>query len=273
MLHWFKKSRYRPSRPEDNPGLGSSASVASSGLASRTETLDLLGLLSSTLTKHSIGHRIRDGWLTLPHGIMLLPEFVSLEPRSDGGAKTTTTISVCHQAQIPSGLFEYQHSVSDTAINSITKGFDLWIRLDLKTLMEAVKDGEADCMSMVMDFPGTTEAKPFRRRVVLGPTVHHVTEHDQRVEDEHPFCPCCLFTNSFNAFNTQLEGEGFFGLRLFASRDAEGVIEADCRVNGIDWPAGANELVRYVEKWPQRGLEFRKQFVVIQPFASARQRP
>lgn len=268
MLNWIKKSRYRPSRPEGNPGLGSSASVAFSGVASRTEALDLLKLLSSTLTKYSIDHHIRDGWLILPDDIMLLPDFVSLEPRSDGGAKTTTTISVCHQTQIPNGLFEYQHSVSDTAANSITKGFDSWIQLDLKTLMEAVKDSEADCMSIVLDFPGTIEANPFKRRVVLGPTMHYVTQADQSIEDEHPFCPCCLFTNSFSAFQTQLESEGFFGLRLFASRNVEGVIEADCRVNGIDWPAGVDELVKYVEKWPPRGLEFRKQFVVIQPVAT-----
>lgn len=270
MFSWFKKSRYIPSRPEGNPGRGSSVSVAFSGVASRTERLDLLKLLSSTLTSHSIDHRLLDGWLILGNDIMLLPELVSLEPRDDGGAKTTTTISVCHAIHLPGGLFEYQHSVSDTVANSITKGFDSWIQLDLKTLMEAIKDDESDCMSMVLDFPGTAEVNPFKRRVVLGPTMHYVTQVDQESEEEHLFCPCCLFTNSLSAFHSQLESEGFFGLRLFASRDADGAIEADCRVNGTDWPAGANELINYAEKWPPRGLEFRKQFVVIRSFASKR---
>lgn len=268
MFHWFRKSGYRPNRPEGNPGVGPDFSVAFSGAASRTEKLELRSLLSSTLSGYSIGHQVRDGWLMLADGLMLLPEFVALEPRDDGGARTTTTISVCHPTRIPAGLFEYQHSISDTAASSIVKGFDFWIQQDLKTLIDAVKTGETECMSMLMDFPGSPGSKPFKRRVVLGPTMHYVTEPDRQAEDQHPFCPCCLFTNSIDAFKAQLEGEGFFGLRLFASRDADGVIKADCRVNGIDWPAGENALAGYVEKWPRRGLEFRKQFVVIQPFAT-----
>ena len=52
--------------------------------------------------------------------------------------------------------------------------------------------------------------------------------------EEHPFCPCCLLTRSFEAFRGFMEGDGFYCLRLFAARDTEGVPQADCRVNGED---------------------------------------
>ena len=44
----------------------------------------------------------------------------------------------------------------------------------------------------------------------------------------------------------------------------EGRIEADCRVNGVDRPEGAAALVRYAQTWPDRGFEYRKQYVCIQ---------
>ena len=44
----------------------------------------------------------------------------------------------------------------------------------------------------------------------------------------------------------------------------DGQMQADFRVNGIDYPAGAAALVRYAQSWPDRGLEYRKQYVCIQ---------
>jgi hypothetical protein len=40
-------------------------------------------------------------------------------------------------------------------------------------------------------------------------------------------------------------------------------------VNGVDWPAGAAELVKYAREWPDRGLEYRKQYVCIQTRAAS----
>ena len=59
------------------------------------------------------------------------------------------------------------------------------------------------------------------------------------------------------------------GIRLFATRNAEGVTQADCRINGIDWPPGVAALLKYVATWPDRGLEYRKQFVAIRTLRPA----
>ena len=56
----------------------------------------------------------------------------------------------------------------------------------------------------------------------------------------------------------------FYGIRFFAARNSDGVAEADCRINGEDWPPGKEALRAYVAKWPDLGFEFRKQFVIVQ---------
>ena len=81
---------------------------------------------------------------------------------------------------------------------------------------------------------------------------------------EHPFCPCCFLTNTFDAFKALMESDRFYGIRLFAARGEDGSPQADCRVNGQDWEDGKRALLGYVETWPQAGLEFRKQYVVMQ---------
>jgi hypothetical protein len=124
---------------------------------------------------------------------------------------------------------------------------------------------------MEMTLPQKDASPDLRRRAVLGPVAHYAERPAAKSDgtsgsetEEHPFCPCCLLTNSFQAFQSLLEAEGFCGIRLDAARDENGKPQADCRVNGGDWEAGAQALRNYVKTWPARGFEFRKQYVVIQ---------
>ena len=129
-----------------------------------------------------------------------------------------------------------------------------------------------------MSFPEKDGKPAFSRRAVLGP-VTHLVEHPEvygesktaeaegagRGEhcETHAFCPCCLLTKSFETFKELIEDSAFYGLRLFASRDEQGLPQADCRVNGDDWETGAEALRKYVTTWPHAGFEFRKQYVVL----------
>jgi len=47
-------------------------------------------------------------------------------------------------------------------------------------------------------------------------------------------------------------------------RGPEGESGADCRINGLDWEEGKRALVKYVNTWPDLGVEFRKQYIVLQ---------
>ena len=63
------------------------------------------------------------------------------------------------------------------------------------------------------------------------------------------------------------ETDAFYAIRLFAAREADGTVQADCRINGEDFEVGRKALRQYVLTWPPRGFEYRKQYVIMQSMA------
>jgi Family of unknown function (DUF6348) len=195
----------------------------------------------------------------------LQPQIVELKPLDRGGVQTVTTVDVRHEKLVPAGVFEYQHSTGDNLKDAVSKGFDAWASLDLAVFADALKAKPETCTTLEYSFPAKPPLGERRRRVVLGPTAHAAAWPAVAENEEHPFCPCCLLTNSFEPFRALIENDSsFYGIRLFASRDQDGKAQADCRVNGEDWGAGAAALAEYVKKWPNRGFEYRKQYIAIQ---------
>src|SRR5262249_2132637 len=164
------------------------------------------------------------------------------------------TIQVNHPALTPGGIFEYQHSTADNTVDSIRKGLEQWAEVDFVPLLEALQAKPQSCTTLKMTFPAKGGRPELFRRAVLGPVMHLMAKPPKEQEpsddqtadgsksDKHPFCPCCLLTNSFDAFKELMESAGFYGLRLFAARDENGTPQADCRVNGEDWGKGAQAL-------------------------------
>ena len=223
--------------------------------------------------------RAEEHWLVHESsGFSLMPQFVELQPLDEGGVRTTSTIQANHDALIPDGVFEYQHSTGDHVEASFRKGFTQWIEADFVALLEALKARPEICASLEYKFPPKTGITTECRRVILGPVTHTIQNPDARAEqipeaqgrtqgehcEDHEFCPCCLLTNSFEAFRELIEDRRFYGIRLFAMRDPNGHAQADCRVNGIDWDKGTEALRKYVGTWPAAGFEMRKQYVVVQ---------
>lgn len=254
-------SDFFPVRAAGNPGKGITFEIAfCNDEREWTESLDLPVLLrDALLARGHAAELARDGWVVLPDGLWLLPQILSFSMAEDASLRTSTTIEVAHADLLPQGIFEYQHSYGESTEGALTRGFDLWAQVDLVVFQDALGSELAHCTSMRMNWQEGRE-----RRVLFGPVAHHATKEDTEVEDEHPFCPCCLFTNSWEAFKPQIESDGLHAVRLYAARDADGDVQADCRVNGEDWAAGADALRAYVAQWPDRGFEFRKQYVVIQ---------
>jgi hypothetical protein len=196
--------------------------------------------------------------------LVLRPQFASLEPQHPKGANCSSTIEFSHPRFGEIAPFEYQHSSGDDITTAFTRGFEMWVQFDLPAILDALRTDPKECPFMSMKFPADeTRAASRNRRVVLGPPAHLAEKRDED-DDEHPFCPCCLFTNSFEAFKPLLDSDGLYGLRLFAMRNEEGLAEADCRVNGEDFAPGKAALIKYAQSWPQRGFEFRKQYVILQ---------
>src|SRR5262249_9328088 len=161
-------------------------------------------------------------------------------------------VEVNHSTLCPQGTFEYQHAIGSDTNASLQRGFEGWSNVDLPVFVDALRDELVKCTSAQMDLPATATMPARKRRIVFGPPVRAVARDAQEGAEEHDFCPCCLLTKSFDAFKEHVEGNTFCGVRLYASRDANGVAEADCRINGVDWPAGVSALLKYVATWPDR---------------------
>jgi hypothetical protein len=254
-----------PLCPSNTGGLGTGGEVAFSN-ASRnwTERFDLVDEAAAAL-RHR-GHAVTAHKTWLVHddsGFTIQPQLGRMWLPDGGGVQTITTLQVNHPTLIPAGVFEYQHSTGDTVRESLAKGFDQWVQMDFVTLLDALQAKPEHCTTMEMTFPAK-DGEPDRiRRAVLGPCWQFpATPSD--ASEEHPFCPCCLLTNSFEAFRDLIEGDAFCGLRLLAMRQANGQPAADCRVNGDDWERGMQALRDYVGTWPHEGFELRKQYVVLQ---------
>lgn len=264
-----------------NLGKGSAGSVSfQRGEKSWTERFDLVDLLASALRKKDHAVQREKPWLVHENsGFILIPQIVELQPLDEGGVRTTSTIQTNHNALMPNGVFEYQHSTGDHVEDSFRKGFEQWIETDFVALLEALKPKPEICTFLEYKCPPKTGMPAQCRRVILGPVTHIIQTPKVRAEpqiceaqgknqgnhcEDHEFCPCCLLTTSFEAFRELIEDRGVYGIRLFAMRDVNGDPQADCRVNGNDWDKGTEALRRYVSTWPESGFEMRKQYVVMQ---------
>jgi hypothetical protein len=264
MFGFFKKAKPAPPLCTANPGIGTEAKFAfANGQRTWSENVDIVRLAAAVFKQH--GHSLSNEkiWLQHASGLTIVPQIVGIQPLDNGGVQTVTTMQANHPTLFPKGVFEYQHSAGDTIADAVSKGLDQWVQLDFVPLLDSLKQKPDACTVMQMEFPAA-EGKPARvRRAVLGPVAHLMLEKPTE-EEEHPFCSCCFLTNSFEAFKDLIEGDGFYALRFFAARDQNGTAQADCRVNGEDWEPGMAALREYVKKWPTRGYEFRKQYVVLQ---------
>ena len=250
-----------------NPGVGTIAEIGfADGERTWSEDVDLVALAALECEKHDHETINHGDWLEHPSsGFAILPQFVSLEPMEEEAVRTVTTVQVNHGQLVPRGLFEYQHAWGKDAAASISRGFDVWVQMDFATLLDALRAEPQTCSVFATELPETEERPVRMRRALLGPTIHYMqAPGDESSDDEHTFCPCCLLTNSYETFRPLIEGDELLALRMFALRDNEGKVLADCRINGEDWEPGAEALRRYAETWPPAGYEHRKQYVVLQ---------
>ncbi|MFZ6682224.1 DUF6348 family protein [Undibacterium sp. Tian12W] len=219
--------------------------------------------LFEVLTAEAIKLKWQDNYLALEDGLLLAVERVETVTLAKDKFRTCTRIYASHAAYFPQGLSEYQHAMGATESEAILEGLRTWARMDLLVLQDATREQPLNCTVIEMNTSTEAAENSSFRQVILGPVAHLASLPAPKKKEEHPFCPCCLFTESMPAFHDLLQTSDFIGIRLFASRDNEGKLAADCRVNGEDFVPAVEHLKQYAEKWPQRGLEFRKQYVVV----------
>lgn len=265
MVSWFRKLPRPPKPAANNPGQGPLAIVAfANGERSWEEKDELPATLANTLNE--LGHKAiaKGDWVELDGGYLLLPQVVNVQPLEQSGVRTATTIQVSHDSVVSAGVFEYQHSNGANIHESFASGFKSWAEIDLPVFLDAQRAKAKD--SMVWQAKAGSEATSALRpgrRILMGPPMQ-MAQNTARLAGDHEFCPCCLFTQCIGVTGDLLRDDAFYGVRLFVTRDRDGLIQADCRVNGVDRPDAAAKLMEYAKTWPDRGLEYRKQYVIIQ---------
>lgn len=226
----------------------------------------LEGLFIEALREEGFECRETADGIVMENGLVFSLEYLDSHSIRENSLRTVSKVCCRHPKYFPEGLFEFQHAGGTTEVEALLNGFRSWAQTDLATLIDAVTDEVNASLVMEMPQPSENGAPDLLRKIFMGPYIHHMmaTPVEEACGDQcHDFCPCCLFTNSIDAFSEQLASQAFFGVRLYACRDDDGMLAADCRINGEDFPAGVELLKKYAATWPQHGLEFRKQYVVI----------
>jgi hypothetical protein len=229
--------------------------------------VDIVALTQRVMGSRGIGiDRIEDALHVRDVGLVLEPRVVGVRGAARGGVQTTSIIRVRHPESFPEAVFEYQHSTGDSLEQALEGGIEGWVQLDLPPLADATRVTPIDCSSMKLQLPEKDGSPGYARRVVLGPPGRYgLAASSAPQEGDHCFCPCCLLTNCFEAFKPLIEGDGVYAIRLYAARGVDDQPIADCRVNGQDYDRGKSALVAYTKKWSGGGVEFRKQYVILQP--------
>lgn len=258
MLKWLASFLKRPDIT------GSEPAAAIEDAAEELPTLE--GLFIEALGQEGFACRETGEGIVMDNGLVFSVEYLESLPVGENSLRTVSKVFSRHPKHFPEGLSEFQHAAGGTEVEALLNGFRSWAQTDLSILVDAVTDDVN--ASLVMEMPQHSEngSPDLLRKVFMGPYIHHVTRApagEECGDRGHDFCPCCLFTNSIEAFKEQLASPAFLGIRLYACRDDEGMLAADCRINGEDFPAGAELLKKYAATWPSHGLEFRKQYVVI----------
>ena len=226
------------------------------------------------------GHPVarQEEWLVHRHANLVFgPHLVTTQSLKDGRVHSVTTITTLHPKLPPDGVFEFQHGVGRNLPEAIRSGFEQWCQQDLPVLTDIDRDKAENCTILHITYPPRDDAPVRNRRALLGPVAHFRqpappgTMPDVPAEEDHPFCPCCLLTNTFAAFRPFVDADEFFAIRLVAVRNA-GSPQADCRINGHDWEEGRQALCEYASRWPPSRYEMRKQYVVLQSIDARRVR-
>ena len=214
-------------------------------------------------------------WLYVPkNGYYLLPLLNWIDQEShEGLLQVAATIQIHHKELFPNGIFEYQYGeFSDGLAKGIKSAFYSWVILDWNALVDAADPENAKNMNQVIEM-NFDDKPPVKRHLFFGnmiayPNINEEEAKKKGIDTEQyadEFCPCCFFTRTIESFSKQINNTGKnYAIRLFALKDPNGDLKADCRINGEEYPEAEENLKKYAETWKKSDImKFRKQYVII----------
>lgn len=214
-----------------------------------------------------------DKWIHVKdNDYYLFPALINFYSDENNELKISATIQIHHKEIFPNGIFEYVYpqKKAENVIGGLFELFETWADLDWLTLCDCLKFEKSEFMSMRIDL---NKEKTQARHIFYGSVLSYpnidVEEAKSKGIDVDPyideFCPCCLFTNSMEAFDKQIKDTSQnYAIRLFAMKNPDGEVDADCRINGEEYPQAENYLKKYAKTWKDCDImKMRKQYVII----------
>lgn len=234
---------------------------------------DLADSLSHALKAATITHQNESDGLILANGLQIKLQAHESQQINPQKWRVSVRIQVRHPSAFVNILGDYQHALGANEAAALVEAWQQWLTQDYPVLDDLTKAQPVSCTLIDLSTQAdsaVTQTSHLKRQVLLGP-VAHLKSKETEIIEEHPFCPCCFFTASLQSLHELLQESTCYGIRFFVARDANGKISMDCRVNGEPFAAAQPLLEDYAASWPDRGLEFRKQFIVIRNWDGASQ--
>ncbi len=238
------------------------------GEPANDEELDIFATMAGVLEKkHYISSvNRRADYIEVNDAFRITPRLLSVRkvkpPKDDPESTINTEIAVeiRHPQWLPDGFTEYEDYTEETPAEALRITCSAWVSSVMAIILDA--HGQTNKLSshLKLEAPSRSGA----RVVVQGPVGRLAArEVDYSKTGHDPYCPCCFTTQSLEALKGHLQEHEVYAVRFIADRSARGKVKAICRINGTDFPEGAQAIRAFAEGWPNARGESRNQFVVI----------
>lgn len=193
--------------------------------------IDISKLLVEALQERELEFQDHTGYVVMD-GLRLVPHFVECKangPRDDLSFRTVSTINMINAEDLNGyEFFEYQHSMTNDVYKSFKTGFREWLDYEYPVAQSFVHGQAAD---------GVAVQHVGGRKVYSGPVLNKGSDTAPSVFDD----PAVLAH-----FVECLQPLAYSFVKIFVFRGAVDDVEIDVRVNGADYPAGADFIRQYV---------------------------
>ena len=202
MFSWFRKAP-RPPRPAaENPGRGHTVRVAfANAQKSWEEKDDLAASLATTL--NALGHEATVKRRLGGTRRRILVGAAGRERRAHGRRRREYRH---HDPDVARGahaqrIFEFQHSSGTDVRDSFAKASRAGRSSICRCSSMRCEQSPRRAWSWKWQGQESKSLLAQDRRLVFGPTLQMAQKPETSAPAEHDFCPCCLFTNSIDAFD------------------------------------------------------------------------
>jgi hypothetical protein len=231
---------------------------------------DLAKAMARTADEMGIRCNRKGSWVIFHEGMVRVRAFEWEERRAGSAGNSNPFLSVWLEVDFPDLFGERMtqriNQFAPTKAQALDQLAGQWLTEDFVALSDLI-DGNLEGPH-IFDIAAPPPQSELKRqgdwKVIMGPIWAY------RSDGEQGCCPTCLMTGALTALDEELVQRSAFCVRVFANKGPDAHIEADCTLNGRDFPAGRAGVEMMAAKWElQPGdQEMRRQYMIFIPIFS-----